>query len=86
MFDIFVEVVGWISAVLILGAYGLLTAGKVEARSRLYQWLNVLGACGFILNSGWNGAFPSAVVNVIWAGIGLAALWNLAHARPIRPE
>ncbi len=85
MTEIIVEVIGWIAAATILAAYGLLTAGKLHANSRAYQWMNVLGAAGFILNSGWNGALPSAVLNVIWAGIGLVALWRLARPRP-RPE
>jgi len=72
--DLFMEVVGWIGALLILAAYGLLSAGKLDARSPAYQWLNVVGAVGFILNSGWNGAWPSAALNVVWVGIGLVAL------------
>jgi hypothetical protein len=58
-----------------------LTAGKLHARSRAYQWMNVLGAAGFIVNSGWNGAIPSAALNVVWAGIGLAALWRIANRK-----
>lgn len=76
-----IEAVGWIAALLILAAYALLTAGKVDARSPLYQWMNVAGAAGFILNSGYNGALPSAALNVIWMGIGAAALWRIARTR-----
>ena len=36
--------------------------------------MNILGAAGFVVNSGWNGALPSAAMNVIWIGIGLYAL------------
>ena len=75
--DIIMEVVGWIGAVLILAGYGLLSAGKLDAKSPAYQWLNVVGAIGFILNSGWNGAWPSAALNVIWVGIGVVALWRI---------
>ena len=73
------EIVGWTAAVLILGAYALLTAEKVTARSPLYQWMNVAGAIGFVINSGVNGAYPSAVLNIIWFGIGAVALWNIAQ-------
>ncbi len=69
-----VDAAGWLAAVLILGGYALLTAGKVDARSPLYQWMNVVGACGFVINSGYFKAWPSAVLNVIWAGIGIVAL------------
>ena len=74
MLDILMEVVGWVGAVLILVGYGLLTAGKLDAKSPAYQWLNVVGAIGFIANSSWNGAWPSAALNVIWVGIGAVAL------------
>ncbi len=69
-----VEVIGWVGATLILGAYALLSAGKVRAESLTYQLMNILGAAGFIVNSGWNGALPSAALNVIWMGIGLYAV------------
>ncbi len=67
----FIELAGWLGALLILGAYGLVTAGKLNARSPLYQWMNVVGAVGFIINSGWNGAWPSAWLNIVWLAIGI---------------
>ena len=75
-----IEAIGWTGALLILLAYGLLSAGKLNARSRSYQWMNILGALAFVINSGANGAYPSAVLNVVWIGIGLWALhryWNV---------
>jgi len=75
--DIIIEVIGWIGALLILAAYGLLTAGKLTVKNPAYQWMNVVGAAGFIVNSGWNGAWPSAALNVIWMGIGGFALWRM---------
>ena len=79
--DLFVEVIGWVAAGLILAAYGLLTAGKLAPKSVAYQAMNVFGAHGFILNSGWNGAIPSAALNVIWAGIGVVAIAGIVKAR-----
>ena len=76
-----VDVAGWAAALLILGGYALLTAGKLTARSPAYQWMNVLGAIGFVINSGYFKAWPSAVLNVIWAGIGIVALLRIAAAR-----
>lgn len=78
MLTVTIEFIGWVAALLILVAYGLLSAGKLTASDRAYQWMNVVGALGFIVNSGWNGAIPSAALNVVWAGIGLAALWRIA--------
>jgi len=70
----FVEFAGWFAAVSILGAYYLLSTGKLDSRSRLYQWMNVLGAIGFVVNSGWHRAIPSVALNVVWFAIGASAL------------
>jgi hypothetical protein len=67
----FIECAGWLGAFLILSAYGLVTTGKLDARSALYQWMNIVGAVGFIINSGWNGAWPSAWLNIVWLAIGI---------------
>jgi hypothetical protein len=73
-----VEIVGWVGAGLILLAYLLLSAGRLEARSVTYQGLNLVGAIAFVINSGWNGAIPSAALNVVWAAIALFALVRMA--------
>ena len=83
---ILVEIAGWVAAALILGAYALLTAGRLTARSPAYQWMNVVGAAGFVLNSGVNGAYPSAALNIIWMGIGAVALWSIARAGTRAPS
>ena len=75
--EIGVEVVGWVGASLILGAYLLLSMGKVTGQSLLYQAMNVAGAAGFIVNGWWHGAVPSAVLNVVWMMIGAVALWRI---------
>ncbi len=69
-----VEVLGWAGMALIIGAYFLVTVRRVDSDSRLYQWMNVAGALGLIVNGAWNHAYPSTVLNVIWAGIGFYAL------------
>jgi hypothetical protein len=75
-----IEVVGWIGASLIISAYALLSSGKLSGDSKLYHYMNIVGAVGFVVNSGWNGAFPSAALNVVWIGIGSYAL--LQRRRP----
>ena len=76
----FVEGAGWLGALLILGAYGLVTTGKIQARSALYQWMNIAGAVGFIINSGWNGAWPSAWLNIVWLAIGIYGITRSRRA------
>jgi len=71
---VLIEIAGWAGMVLILGAYFLVTIGRLSGRSRTYQWLNVVGSCGFLINSGWYHALPSAALNLVWMGIGAYAL------------
>ena len=71
-----IEITGWLAAAMMLSAYLLLTMGKLSARAKLYQWFNVLSGAGFIINSGWNGAYPSAFINVVWMCIGLYGLFG----------
>ena len=77
MSTVLIEAAGWIGATLILVAYILLSLGRLEGRSRTFQWMNVVGATGFVVNSGWHGAIPSAALNLVWLGVGLATLWTL---------
>ena len=72
-----IEAAGWAGALLILGSYILVSTGKLTGQSRAYQWMNVAGALGFVVNSGWHGAIPSTALNVVWAAVGLLTLWNL---------
>jgi formate hydrogenlyase subunit 3/multisubunit Na+/H+ antiporter MnhD subunit len=78
---LFVEAAGWFAALAILGAYFLLSVGRVDGRSATYQWMNVFGAVGFIINSGWHGALPSVALNVVWLAIGAYALRRNRAAR-----
>ena len=78
---IVIEIAGWLGAALFLLSYVLVSTGRLQGQSRAYQWLNVIGAIGFVINSGWNGAYPSAAVNVIWAIIGSVTLWQLARKK-----
>jgi hypothetical protein len=78
---VIVEIIGWSAAVLILVAYILLSLGRIEANSIAYQGMNIAGAAGFIVNSGINGAIPSAVLNIVWMGIGLFALHRILRRR-----
>ncbi len=79
--QIAIEVIGWLAAAIILASYVMLSLGRIEARGYLYQWMNVIGASGFVLNSGYNGALPSAGLNVVWAAMGVFTLLSVWRAR-----
>ena len=75
--ELAVEIVGWTGGALILLAYLLLSMGRLTGRSAAYQWMNVAGAAGFVVNGWWHRAVPSAALNIVWAAIGLVALWQI---------
>ena len=84
-----VEIAGWGGAGLILLGYLLISTGKLSGQSPAYQWINLFGALGFVINSWWHGAVPSAALNVVWAMIAIYALTRAARLRargPAIPE
>ncbi|HYI43092.1 MAG TPA: hypothetical protein VD768_05670 [Sphingomicrobium sp.] len=83
--EIAVELVGWGGAGLILLGYLLISTGKLNGQSAAYQWLNLFGAIGFMINGWWHGAIPSAALNVIWAMIAIYALTRMAQVRARPP-
>jgi hypothetical protein len=76
MMKLAIETIGWIAAAIMLAAYVMLTTGRLSGRSNFYHWLNILSGAGFIINSGWNGAYPSASINVVWVAIGLYGVFG----------
>jgi hypothetical protein len=82
----FVDIAGWSGMLLILVAYALNSLGKMSANSQLYQWMNIVGAAGLIVNSGWNFAWPSATLNVVWLIIGILAIGRLRRRSAIEPR
>lgn len=69
-----IEVVGWIGAAIVIGAFALVSYGSVGGRSRVYQALNALGGLLLAVNTLWHRAWPASAVNIIWMGIALGAL------------
>jgi hypothetical protein len=77
MYEIFVETIGWIASILIVGAFALNSFGKIASTSKLYQIANLVGGIFFIVNTVYHKAYPSAVVNVVWVIIAVSALLKL---------
>ena len=75
--ELAIEVVGWAGAILILLAYMLISADKLSGQSRLFQWMNVVGAAGIAINAWWHGAWPAVALDVAWMIIGGVALWQI---------
>lgn len=75
------EVAGWAGAVAILGAYLGVSMGWLKP-GRRFQTANLLGACAFIVNGAFHGAWPSVVTNVAWFLISAMALFRMRSASP----
>ncbi|MGX5682069.1 CBU_0592 family membrane protein [Schumannella luteola] len=80
--DVVFEVVGWVGTVLLIGAYFLLSVGRIP-NGRTYQLFNLFGAIGLLINGAVHGAWPSVILNVVWSGIGVFALIQLARKRRV---
>jgi hypothetical protein len=72
----FVEIIGWIGAVLIIGAYYLNINGKIKSTSAWYIVSNLLGGIFFTINTLVHQAYPSMIVNIIWVFIAVAAMFK----------
>lgn len=72
----FVETIGWIGAVLIVGAYSLNINGRLKSSSGAYIISNLLGGIFFTINTLVHQAYPSMIVNIIWVFIAIAALFK----------
>lgn len=73
-----IDIVGWISALLVLAGYILVSAGKLTGQSRAFQGMNVAGAGGFVLYAGWHQTWPTMALNAIWCVIGIFTLFKIA--------
>jgi hypothetical protein len=80
---LWIEIIGWAGALLVLGAYVGVSSGRLSGTSTAFQLMNALGAAFFVLNTWWHGAIPSMVLNIIWSAIGFAALARIVRARRV---
>jgi hypothetical protein len=78
-----IEIAGWTGAGVLLAAYALVSLRRLTGDGPVFQIMNIIGAAGIALNSGSNGAWASAALNLVWIAIGIAALARrAARARP----
>ena len=71
-----IEFFGWLGSLLLLLAYGLVSASKITPTQKLYHLLNLLGGCGIVIVSLDKEAYPPAALNVVWCLVAIAGLWN----------
>lgn len=88
MFDfgsILLTLVGWAGAASTIAAYVLVTRRRIEPDSMTFHGMNLGGAIALCISASISGAWPSAMVNVIWIAIAvqtvLAAKRHVIKAR-----
>lgn len=63
-----IEILGWIGMLLITSAYFIvLYSKKITENSKIYNFMNLFGAILIIINSFYNGAYPSVGLNFVWS-------------------
>ncbi len=81
--EIVIGVIGWTGTVLLVAAYALLTTRALSAAGRVYQLMNLIGGLALMVNTAYYSAWPSAVLNLVWFGIGFMGLLR-SRRQPIR--
>ena len=70
--------IGWVGAVALLIAYGMVSFKRLDGDSAAFQLLNISGSILLAANTIFYGSYPSTFVNLIWAGI---AVFSIAARR-----
>jgi hypothetical protein len=87
MNTILIDILGWLSVVLFLVAYSLVsTKKKLEGDSVIYQTMNILGGVLLVTNSFYYHALPSVGINVAWIGIAIFALTRKLNQPSIKSD
>ena len=81
-----VHVIGFIGTFLVLGAYFLLSAGRIRSASFAYQGTNLLGAALLVAYAVLLSAWASIALNVVWGLIAMVALTRLVRPRAVKPS
>ena len=71
---VIVNVVGWIGMACLIGAYVLVTLGRITGPGLSFQLMNLVGGGFLMVSSAYYGAWPSAALNVVWVVIGTVGL------------
>lgn len=77
MGEFWIDALGWVGGLMVVVAYFLVSSGKVKHSSVFFQMLNLTGSVFLIINTHAKGAYPSMVVNIIWAGIAIFGFYHI---------
>ena len=72
---------GWVGAITVLVAYGLVSFKKVSVDGVFYHVLNIIGAVGLGANVFAQGAWPSFSLQCIWGFIAVIAIIGIIRRK-----
>ena len=79
------DLLGWIGALGVLAAYGLLTLGRWEAATLRYQGANTVFAVLLLIWAVSIAAWQSALINGVWAVVGVVGVIGVLRRRSSVP-
>ncbi|MEI7603889.1 MAG: hypothetical protein WCJ19_02620 [bacterium] len=79
MFDF----IGWIGMIVLLLAYVLLSAGKLNSKSIIYHILNIIGSILITIFSYLlpNPAWPTMMLNIIFSLVGIFSVYKIIYKK-----
>lgn len=75
---------GWVGTIGTLMAYLMVSHGRLQANSRRYAALNIVGGVLGGSASALYGAWPGAASNFIWAAVGILTVVSRVTAESAR--
>ncbi len=75
------DAVGIGGVLLVLVAYGLLQAGRLQPRDAAYSWLNLIGSMAILVSLHYAFNLSSFVIQVAWIAISVYGLVRAARVR-----
>ncbi|MFK8068405.1 MAG: hypothetical protein AB8D52_09175 [Gammaproteobacteria bacterium] len=68
------DICGWTGMILVVTGYYLVSNGKIEGQTIIFQLINIVAATFIGINAYYYGALPSVGLNVVWVLIGIMAM------------
>jgi hypothetical protein len=68
------NLLGWVGAALVLGAYALVSLGRLPSTSKLWAGMNIVGAGTLAWSAMLDRRWPFVALNTVWFLIGVISL------------
>ena len=72
-----IEIMGWVGAIEVLLAYGLISMNKVDSKSLFFQLLNLTGGLMLIVYTLFLKSYASAFVNIVWVLVAVISIYKI---------